>query len=386
MSKYQQSRAFIGKLGLKYPIIQSPMAGISTLKMASVVSETGGLGSIPFGSVDFRNGIDGIVRQLDEFKALTNTNVVNLNFFCHDFKQQNKPTAGESENWGKLYKKVIPTVDQDIATLENGNVSLSEIEHKHPDIFAQLLETLINFKPKVVSFHFGYPTPKTIKHLQDNGILVFVAVTSVEEANELIALNVNGLIGQGYEAGGHRGNFLVEETLDENLSTFSLFEQLKSLVEKKSANVFIIPAGGIMNGADIEYYLRNGASAVQLGTAFLTAPESNSNNFIKLEVLGSNSTSTIMTSIVSGKPARCLRTSFIEGLVQNYHESKLYDQPSYGYAYFGYKKLLGILKDPNCGFYLAGQNYHKIKPDLNTKQILLDLIQELEKNGFSSKL
>lgn len=387
MSKYQQGLGFIKKLGLEYPIVQSPMAGISTVKLASVVSQNGGLGSIPLAAIDLRNesGIDSIVKQFTEFKSLANTNTVNLNFFCHNHEEQTEPTANQTENWHKLLGRIRPTVDKDLPKLKKSNISVSEIENKHPEIFSKLLQTLAEIKPKVVSFHFGHPSQKAIKFLRESGILVFVSVTSVQEAKALIDLEVDGLVTQGYEAGGHRGNFLVSQKLDENLSTFALFKQVKKLVEKHSWKPYLIPAGGIMDGETIEYYLANGASGVQLGTAFLTTPESNSNDFIRNEVSGSNDIPTIMTSLVSGKPARCLRTPFIENLIDDFSSLKLDDQPSYGYSYSGYKTVVGLLKEPKFGFYLAGQNYHQIHPDLNTKEVLLKLGEELKQAGFNSK-
>mmetsp|Transcript_541 Transcript_541/g.630 ORF Transcript_541/g.630 Transcript_541/m.630 type:complete len:346 (+) Transcript_541:143-1180(+) len=345
MSKYQQSSLFIKKLGLEYPIIQSPMAGISTVKLASVISSNGGLGSIPLASVDARkqSGIDSIIKQLNEFKSLAKTNVVNLNFFCHDYKEQKTPTNDQTSNWHKLLGKARPNISQDIPTLQNSNISLTEVESIYPELFSKLLEKLVEFKPKVVSFHFGFPSQSAIKFLQENGVMVFVSVTSVKEAEKLIDLKVDGLVSQGYEAGGHRGNFLVTERLDENLSTFSLFTQIKKLVDNSTWKPFIIPAGGIMDGKTIENYLANGASGVQLGTIFLSTPESTSNDYIKNVVSSSDNIPTIMTRLVSGKPARCLRTPFIQDLIEDCSNLKVDDQPSYGYAYYGYKTMAGVL-------------------------------------------
>lgn len=385
MSKYQQSSLFVKRLGLEYPIIQSPMAGVSTIKLASVISSNGGLGSVPLASVDARkqSGIDSIGKQLNEFKSLAKTNVVNVNFFCHNHEEQQTPTAIQTENWHKLLGKASPSINKDIPSLQKSNISLTEVESNHPELFVQLLEKLVQFKPKVVSFHFGFPSQKAIKFLQENGIMVFVTVTSVKEAEKLIDLKVDGLVSQGYEAGGHRGNFLLSERLDENLSTFSLFTQVKTIVDNASWKPFIIPAGGIMDGKTIENYLANGASGVQLGTIFLSTPESNSNDFIKNVVSDSNDTPTIMTRLVSGKPARCLRTPFIQALIEDCDNLKLDDQPPYGYAYYGYKTMAGLLKDPRYGFYLAGQNYHQISPDFNTEQVFLKLVDELKQAGFN---
>lgn len=352
------------------------MAGISTVEMAAAVTNNGGLGSIPFGSVDLREGLGEVKRQLEEFSSLTGSATVNLNFFCHDYKRQSVPSDSQMRHWYELFREADPRVEENVKELKNANVSLKEIEDLHPDILEQLLLLLTQFKPKVVSFHFGFPSCKTIGLLQLHGIMVFAAVTSVEEAKMLSELNIDGLICQGYEAGGHRGNFLVSELLDENLSTSSLFQQVKAALFGELIP-FLIPAGGITSGTLADYYLRNGASAVVLGTAFLAAKESNSNDFVAEEVTRTTQLQTIVTSLISGKPARCLRTPFIENIIKKHHCQKLLDQPSYGYAYFGYKKFKSTVKDESCGFYLAGQNYHQIQYNATTAEILQSIIKDI---------
>ena len=93
---------------------------------------------------------------------------------------------------------------------------------------------------------------------------------------------MDGIILQGYEAGGHRGNFLISKTFDENLSTQALFIQLKKYIDTlDQQNVpFLVPAGGIVDSETINYYLEQGSDAVQLGTAFLATPESTNSKFL----------------------------------------------------------------------------------------------------------
>lgn len=380
---YELSRQFLLLTGARIPVIQAPMAGVSTIGMAAKVTASGGLGSLPLAAVDLSKGSEALSKQLAEFRSSSGGLRVNLNFFSHDPACQYEPSREQTENWFELLGKSTRTEDirSKVPSLVKLNVSFRYHEEKNDEAFKSVLAALIEFRPAVVSFHFGHPSQNTIHALQDGGIAVFVCVTSVAEAQEVIGLKVDGLILQGYEAGGHRGNFLTLELFDENLSTFALFTQIKRLVNSSAHQPLLVPAGGIVDGKTAAYYLRLGAAAVQLGTAFIPTPESSANDFIAKAIEKKLNIPTIMTDLVSGKPARTLRTPFIEQLVQ---KGRGMDLPSYGYSYSGFKKLVGLLKDENLGFYLAGQNYHLVKTGLTTEQVVQTLEKELIASGYTS--
>lgn len=369
------SNLFISKLKLKIPIIQAPMAGVSTVKLASAVTNNGGLGSIAFAASDFRKGSEVINEKWQEFKVQVDESLshnVNFNFFSHEFENDHLPTNQELKNWNQIYNKaskVENKLDENHAKI---NISIKEVESTTPDKFEEFISTLIKIKPHVVSFHFGHPSLESIKTLQENGISVFVTATSVAEAKYLIDLGVDGIVCQGYEAGGHRGNFLVDQSLDENLPTSSLFNLIMKKLDTK--NTFIIPSGGIVDGETISQYVKSGAAAVQMGTIFIPTPESSAPSFIKETIESNQLIPTIMTKLVSGKPARTLKIPFIERLVCAHEELSNKELPEYGYSYNRYKKLSSSIGNQ---FYLAGSNYPLIDTDLNAKQILDKLKKEL---------
>lgn len=386
MKSVQASKRFIDSLGLKNPIVQSPMAGVSTVKLASIVTNNGGLGSIPFAAVDIGSNIEPIIKQVEEFKSLTNgSNTVNLNFFSHDFETQIEPTVSQANNWHKLFKlSGIEGVKQKVPKFSDSNISVKKIEKENPEQFQKFLDAIIKLQPKVVSFHFGHPSQESLRKLQENNILVFVCATSVKESRHLIDIGVDAIVCQGYEAGGHRGNFLTTQLLDENLSTFALFKQVIKITEEISSKIFIIPAGGILDGYTAADYLKLGASAVQIGTPFITTKESSSNDFIKNEIMKGKETTTIMTQLISGKPARTLKTPFIERIILANEKLLNQDLPPYGYAYNGFKTLQKDLNDENIGFYLAGQNYHFNDPVLNTKEVVYKFVNQLKEAGYDT--
>ncbi|KAK6454174.1 2-nitropropane dioxygenase [Scheffersomyces xylosifermentans] len=384
MPPHPTSLRFAQLLGIKEPIIQAPMAGISTAKLAAEVANNGALGSLPLAMYDIGKpeGLTKLIASVEEFRRLAPDNArnVNLNFFCHEITT-GVSAATQIKNWWTLYRNSISNLDDTLLSkipFENGNVSFKQFERDYPQSVDKLLEYLGQVKPRMVSFHFGYPTRDTIKRIQNEGILVFVTTTSIEETKLLLELGVDGLVCQGYEAGGHRGNFLKEKLLDENLSTYALFSQVRKYVSNSNKKVHLVAAGGIDDANAINYYLSLGASGVQLGSIFLATPESTSNGFIKKHVEGANDLTTTMIDLVSGKPARAIKTEFIENLMMNdiYERDQL---PAYGHAYGAYKALKVLVKDHDLDFYLAGQNYHTLDPKLNTAEIIQKLSHDLAK-------
>lgn len=288
---------------LKVPIIQSPMAGISTVQMAAQVTNNGGLGSLPFGATDLTQ-VATIKNQLDEFHHHTGNYNVNLNFFCHDIQPPCSPE--QIKNWEKLF--VDYKYDKGRIQFMGTKNSFRELE-KHHDLFHQFIGYINSAKPAIVSFHFGIPNQSSIDQIHRGGSLVFISITSVNEAEAAFDAGADGVICQGYEAGGHRGNFLVEDGDDEKLTTQELFTRVK---QSSFGNTkYIVPAGGIMNSDGINHYISHGASAVQMGTIFLFSEDSNSHPYIKTI---DKETPTVMTSIISGRTARCIETPFIKNV------------------------------------------------------------------------
>lgn len=357
---------FLERLGLSLPIVQAPMAGISTVTLAAEVAKTGALGSLPMALVDLTKNYEPVFTQLETFRELAGARAkVNLNFFCHDYREQTPPTCTQKENWYTLYSAAtslpVSELREIVPELEKSNISFAEFEDLHPTEFAHFVDRLVQSTPTVVSFHFGIPSENAIKKLQKGGIFVMATATSVAEAELLFNVGVDGLVLQGHEAGGHRGNFLSLAVLDENLPTSLLFDQVQKKFAVLEHKPLLIPAGGITTAAGAASFLLRGAAAVQLGTIFVPVSESSAPEFIAKSAREHKNIPTVMTGLVSGKVARALRTPFIEKLAQEQARLQL-DLPSYGYAYFGYKKIAQKLR-PEYGFFLAGLNYHGVRAE-----------------------
>jgi nitronate monooxygenase len=167
-----------------------------------------------------------------------------------------------------------------------------------------MLAMLLAEKPKVVSFHFGIPSRERITALRDAGIVLLGSATSLAEARALVAADVDAIVAQGYEAGGHRGVFDPDAD-DSRLGTFALTRLLVRETDRP-----VIAAGGIMDGAGIAAALRLGASAAQLGTAFVACDESQADAGHRAALKSDAALHTVMTRAISGRPARSLANRF----------------------------------------------------------------------------
>lgn len=278
-------------LGLAHPIIQAPMAGVSTPDMAAAVNDAGGLGSIAVGAVDAvaaRAMIDAVRQRT--------TRPFNVNVFVHP------PARQQPEIEGRWIEALTPLFDryatQPPATLREIYSSFARDD--------AMLAMLVEARPAVVSFHFGLPDASRIAALKGAGCLLIATATSLEEALAAKAAGIDAVVAQGVEAGGHRGMF-DPDAPDEQLAVGALTRLLVA-----HGGLPVIAAGGIMEGRGISAALDLGAVAAQLGTAFIACTESSADAAYRAALFGPSAHSTVMTRAISGRPARCLANRFTQ--------------------------------------------------------------------------
>lgn len=287
MSSYQK---FVEKLGILYPIIQAPMAGVSTPKLVAAVSEAGGLGSLGLGAAT----LEQMAQQIRETRQLT-ARPFNVNVFCH--RKAALDSLREAawlsylESDFRKFSAQPPESLHEIYSTAIGNDAM--------------LAMLLELKPAVVSFHFGLPDPHWIQALRTAGITTMACATDLNEAEQIERAGVDVLVAQGAEAGGHRGSF--DPSKDQLIGTFPLVRMLA-----RRSHIPVVAAGGIMDGEGLSAALRMGASAVQMGTAFILCPESSASAAYRNEIKSDRAHHTGITSAISGRPAR--------GIVNRLHE------------------------------------------------------------------
>jgi nitronate monooxygenase len=311
--------ALLARIGLGLPIIQAPMAGVSTPGMAAAVSSAGGLGSIGVGA----SSADAARAMIREVRAATDR-PLNVNVFCH------KPAIADLAREAAWLERLAPLFARYGAQPPRQLCEIYPSFIEDQDMLAMLLEE----RPKVVSFHFGLPSMEWIGALHAAGIVLLATATNLDEGRAIATAGIDAVVAQGYEAGGHRGVF-DPDLPDDRLGTLALVRLLVTGLE-----IPVIAAGGIMDGAGIAACLTLGASAAQLGTAFVACPESSADAGFRAALLGPGSRHTVMTSAISGRPARCLANRFTE-LGDTVETSAI---PSYPIAYDAGKALHAAAK------------------------------------------
>jgi nitronate monooxygenase len=277
------------RLGLEWPIIQAPMAGASTPELAAAVSNAGGLGSLGLATVSPGEG----GAQIEAFGELSGR-PLNANYFCHEEPSDVEGTAREMR--ARLQRRYF---EAGLGEVPPPSLPFTTFGWEH-------VEQIRKHRPQVVSFHFGLPDDSLLHAVKDTGALVFSSATTVAEARWLEERSVDAVIAQGLEAGGHRGTFQGSDPTAQP-GLFALLPQIAAAV-----NVPVIAAGGIVDGRTIAAALVLGASAVQIGTAFLRCPETRVHPRHREALAAATDASTRVTRLFSGKPARSLVNRYLE--------------------------------------------------------------------------
>lgn len=278
------TRRLLDLFGVALPIVQAPMAGCDTPQLASAVAAAGGLGSLACAMRD----ADAIRAAVDAFRR-DGDRPLNLNFFCH---REPEADAARQAAWRAALAPYYAEFGLD------ADAPLPAASRRPFDEAAcALVETL---RPRVVSFHFGLPSPELFARVRAAGAAVIASATTVAEATHLAERGCDAVIAMGAEAGGHRGSFLVDD-MTRQVGTFALVPQIVDAVD-----VPVIAAGGIADARGVAAAFALGAGAVQIGTAYLFCDEAQVSAPHRAALASATADGTAITNVFTGRPARSI--------------------------------------------------------------------------------
>lgn len=270
------------------PIIQAPMAGgITTPELVATVSSTGACGSLGAGYME----PEEIRIAIRKIKSLTNRSF-NVNLFIPEY-------SNSTYDLSLINKMLLPLWHE----LSDAPF---ETTYFKPPSFDDQVQVILEEQVPIFSFTFGIPPTSLIERFKTQGSLIFGTATTPEEAKKLENAGVDAIVCQGQEAGGHRGTFSTDDPF------YGLLTLL--LLTKKKVKIPLIAAGGVMDGNSASATFLIGASAAQLGTAFLTTIESGASSSYKQALLKTPHQATALTKAFTGKTARAITNAFMQKL------------------------------------------------------------------------
>ncbi|MBX7546945.1 nitronate monooxygenase [Streptomyces sp. NPDC088560] len=275
---------------LPHPIVQAPMAGgVSVPQLVAAVSEAGGLGFLAAGY----KTADGMYQEIKQLRGLT-SRPFGVNVFL---PQPELSESGAVEVYAHQLAGEAAWYETELGDPDSGR----------DDGYDAKLAVLLDNPVPVVSFHFGVPGRDVLDRLRRAGTLTLVTATTAEEARAVERAGADAVIAQGVEAGGHQGTHRdLPENDGSGIGLLSLVAQIREAV-----SLPVVAAGGIMRGGQIAAVLAAGASAAQLGTAFLATPESGAHTLHKRALTDPLYARTELTRAFSGRPARVLVNRFV---------------------------------------------------------------------------
>ena len=295
-SKSWTENRLTSRLGLRFPIIQGPLGGLSSQRLTAAVSNYGGLGS--FGA----HGLEpeAIRKVIREIKSLTpKPFAVNLWVSMED--------EGALTSTEETFQQSLSPLAKHIESVGGAIPSYRLYE---PIRFEDQVQVLLDEGISVFSFIYGIPSEQILNEFRRLGIVLIGTATTVDEAIALEQAGVEVIVASGFEAGGHRGSFL-QPSEDSLTGTMALVPQVADAVRLP-----VVAAGGIGDARGIVAAFALGAEGVQMGTAFLACEESGANTLHREALLSGQAKPTALTRGFTGRLARGIKNRLLDELNQ----------------------------------------------------------------------
>jgi nitronate monooxygenase len=282
----RRAHAFCERFGLRVPILLAPMAGASAPSLSIAVINAGGLGSC--GALLMKP--NEILAWADEIRAST-SGPFQINLWIPD--PPPKRDAAQETRVREFLAQWGPPVPAG-----SGDAT--------PPDFASQCDALLEAAPPIVSSVMGLYPAEFVRRLKDQGITWFANVSTVAEARAAEGAGADVIVVQGMEAGGHRGCFDAAEAEHKMVGLFSLVPAVADAVK-----VPVVATGGIADERGVAAALALGASAAQVGTAFLVCPEAKIHPAWAAALTTAAPEDTVVSRVFSGRAGRSLATDYV---------------------------------------------------------------------------
>ncbi|MBV9308016.1 MAG: nitronate monooxygenase [Acidobacteriaceae bacterium] len=290
-SPLARARSFADHLGIRLPVLLAPMAGACPPSLSIAVAHAGGLGAC--GALLMKP--EEITAWSAEFRA-NSQGRFQLNLWIPD------PPPSRDAELERRQREFLATWGPPVPP-EAGDPAL-------PDFEAQC-QALLDVAPTVISSIMGLYPPLFVSELKARGILWFATITTVAEAQAAEAAGADAVVAQGMEAGGHRGAFEADQAEQQMIGLMSLLPQVAEAVQ-----VPVIATGGIAEARQVAAALLLGASAVQIGTGLLRAPEARTPPAYADRLARTEAHETMLTRAFSGRAGRSVATAYVRAARQ----------------------------------------------------------------------
>jgi nitronate monooxygenase len=285
-------------LSIEVPVVQAPMAGVTTPEMVAAVGNAGGMGILGSGGTP----PEELRRQIRRVRELTDR-PFGANLVLHS--QLHPPTDAAT-----IPEAVVEEVQAQLNRFRR-RLGLPEKSGRPPNpphFVDEAFRVILEERVPVFSIGLGKPTPEMGRACRQHGIRILAMAATVADAVELAASGVDAVVAQGGEAGGHRSTWVKPGS--PGRGAIGLMVLLPQVVA--AVSVPVLAAGGIMDGRGVVAALALGASGVFMGTRFVATHESAASEAYKAALIASDSDSTTLSDAFTGLYARMLRNTLTE--------------------------------------------------------------------------